>query len=253
MALIITPEEAEVIIPVFRTAKWPVTHLLVYAAPVTKSMLHFDSLNYYSLPSLLRDWKPPQWLTIELGLFSGRLYFGIEEYAALLGYLEQGYQSKIDKETSQVDTGESTKSIQKNVNLTFTANEPLNFLQDWLALRRKGQDISYTPMGYVCQSRQIPSNHPFFSSTNANAAESIDPASTTSKDDAIAKGEPSLNYRKALMTGIPVGSAHPDEEYSGESEDDFNDADADNIGDVEFDGENNRFVDGEDVSSESSL
>jgi hypothetical protein len=47
-------------------------------------MLHFNNLTYYSLPhALLRHWKPPTWLTIELGILAGLLYFEFEEYTTL--------------------------------------------------------------------------------------------------------------------------------------------------------------------------
>lgn len=42
------------------------------------------------------------------------------------------------------------------------AKNPLTFLHDWLAVRRKGQEFLHTPMGYVCQSRSLTQNHPFF-------------------------------------------------------------------------------------------
>lgn len=86
-ALIIIPEEVEVVIPIIRVAEPPQTHLLIYAAPVSKKMLHFNNLMHYSFPRLPKNWKPPTWLTIELGLFAGRLYFDFGEYAALVNYL----------------------------------------------------------------------------------------------------------------------------------------------------------------------
>ena len=43
-----------------------------------------------------------------------------------------------------------------------TARNTLVFLGDWLSLRRQGQDITQTPMGYVCQGWQLRSDHPFF-------------------------------------------------------------------------------------------
>jgi hypothetical protein len=49
----------------------------------------------------------------------------------------------------------------------------LLFLQEWLALRRHGQDISHTPMGYVCQGCRIHHNHPFFSTTHKQDEKSV--------------------------------------------------------------------------------
>ncbi|KAL2353074.1 hypothetical protein BJ546DRAFT_147139 [Cryomyces antarcticus] len=86
-ALIITPEEAEHFMPLIRDAKVPPTHLLAYADPVTRKMLHFNSLTYYAMPTLQTGWKPPTRLTIELGIFAGRLYFDFDEYSDLCKYL----------------------------------------------------------------------------------------------------------------------------------------------------------------------
>ena len=38
----------------------------------------------------------------------------------------------------------------------------LRFLQEWLTVRRQCQDISHTPMGYVCQGWKLRGDHPFF-------------------------------------------------------------------------------------------
>ncbi|KAJ5365940.1 hypothetical protein N7517_008826 [Penicillium concentricum] len=40
----------------------------------------------------------------------------------------------------------------------------LSFLQEWLNLRRPGQDIFHTPMGYICQGLTLRGDHTFFSS-----------------------------------------------------------------------------------------
>lgn len=37
-------------------------------------MLHFNGLSYYVLPRLPDGYKAPDWLSIELGIFAGRLY-----------------------------------------------------------------------------------------------------------------------------------------------------------------------------------
>lgn len=40
--------------------------------------------------------------------------------------------------------------------------EPLTFLQDWLALRRGGQDFMHAPMGHTTQGNSLQAEHPFF-------------------------------------------------------------------------------------------
>jgi len=55
---------------------------------------------------------------------------------------------------------------------SFTA-KPLTFLQEWLAVRRKGQDFVNTPMGYVCQGRALKASHPFFAARAKAEEDSI--------------------------------------------------------------------------------
>ncbi|KAF1734969.1 hypothetical protein CRV24_003887 [Beauveria bassiana] len=74
-ALIIIPEEADVVIPLLRKMVKPLVWLLGYTAPVTKSMQSFNCLNYLTIPRWPREMKVPVWLGIEVGVFSGRLYF----------------------------------------------------------------------------------------------------------------------------------------------------------------------------------
>ncbi|KAH8810980.1 hypothetical protein F5884DRAFT_897492 [Xylogone sp. PMI_703] len=142
-ALIVNPEEVEHLIPLICTAKQPTTHLLTYAAAVTRKMLHFNKLDYFAIPNLPQGWEAPKWLTVELGLFAGRLYFEYNEYSDICLYLGS-------QEEGGATSGQS-----------FTS-KPLTFLQEWLSLKRKGQDFVHTPMGYVCQAKSLTVNHPFF-------------------------------------------------------------------------------------------
>jgi len=158
-ALIVISEEVELLIPIIRAAKKPKVHLITYAAPVTKNMQHFNGLSYYVLPPLPVGYTIPDWLSIELGIFAGRLYFNFPECASLMKYLE--LENGTDTETLESD-GEHAN--------TFTTN-PINFLLDWLTLCRKGQDIMRTPMGYICQGRPLHENHPFFVVRSADATE----------------------------------------------------------------------------------
>lgn len=150
-------------------------------------MLHFNNLTFYAIPTLPDEWKAPTWLTIELGIFAGRLYFEFEEYAGLRKYLgfvdaDEGIIAKlgdlmVDRRNDTASpmplvdgieeyaTDEDCKKVADNVKRShgqsFTA-KPLTFLQEWLAIRRKGQDFVHTPMGHVCQGKSLKANHPFF-------------------------------------------------------------------------------------------
>lgn len=192
-ALIIIPEEAELCLPLVRDFQEPFTHLLTYAAPVTRKMLHFNNLTFYAVPSLPTGWKPPTSLTIELGIFAGRLYFEYDEYSDMRNYLGCGEDNstKVDEpledptpaitKLHEQDVDEAPDSLEEVGRQTATSSgqqarrsftaKPLTFLQEWLAMRRKGQDFTHTPMGYVCQGKPLAANHPFFNKRVDNAGD----------------------------------------------------------------------------------
>jgi hypothetical protein len=179
MAMIIVPEEAEQIYSILHGKVTSPTHLLTYAAPVTRKMLHFNGFKYYAAPALPAEWQAPTWLKIELGIFAGRLYFDYEEYPALcdfLGLVDDDIELKEEEATcvdNVVKTSDNIEVVAENFWIlkaaaaqvkkseTFTA-KPLTFMQEWLSLRRKGQDFAQTPMGYVCQGKPLKADHPFF-------------------------------------------------------------------------------------------
>ena len=248
------------LIPTLRAIKKPMTHLLTYAAPVTKTMLHFNSLNYYSLPSLPQNWKPPLWLVVELGLFSGRLYFSFDEYSTVLNHLGQDFDDEIKRTKTYSVTNVQKVSSQGQEISKYFSDEPLNFFQDWLTVRRKGQDISYTPMGYVCEGRLLTREHPFFASTEMFGL-------TKGIDDNIAEKMTrmevkDLGYKRAQTMDAKVVDAHRDVEDGNEAaldsddswdenDDDFNYDDAEIAGDGDFDERGDQSS--EDESSESSI
>ena len=153
--LIVISEEAELLIPSIRAAREPKVHLITYAAPVTKNMLHFNDLSYYVLPRLPGGYTVPDLFSIELGIFAGRLYINFAECAPLNKYLQLA--------------GKTIDHVG-----VFTRN-PVDFLLEWLTVCRKGQDIMHTPMGYICQGRPLRPDHPFFTTRNADATEGEKP------------------------------------------------------------------------------
>ena len=178
MAIIVTPEEAEELIPIIRSIVEPRTHILSYAPPLTGKMLHFNNLTFYAMPSLPAKWTVPDWLKTELGIFSGRLYFEFDEYDCICRYLGQNRRQAEDKEevdkqySSNYEDDTTTtlvskqqdnidQKISKNGHVTFTS-KPITFLQEWLTVRRKGQDFTHTPMGYICHGKPLSATHPFF-------------------------------------------------------------------------------------------
>ncbi|RBR10600.1 hypothetical protein FVER53590_12130 [Fusarium verticillioides] len=166
IAVIITPEEAEALIPIMRNSGVP-THLLVYSAPITRKMLRFNDLTFHSIPSLPNDWKAPEWLRVELGIYAGRLYFEWGEYDAMCSLLgiqsgELGGHAQ-DEEPTETDTDAETETSKPRTDLEHKLTKsPLTFLQDWLAVRRRGQDFAHSPMGFVSQGKRLQEDHVFF-------------------------------------------------------------------------------------------
>jgi hypothetical protein len=139
-------------------------------------MLQFNDLRYFTIPTLPRDWLAPQWLKTELGLFAGRLYFEWDEYQHLARYFatadsdmtpdDQDWtfidaRNRSGSHGSNESSGDDQGADQKQLAKPFVKN-PLIFMQEWLAVRRRGQDFAHTPMGYITQSKQLYSDHPFF-------------------------------------------------------------------------------------------
>ena len=153
-ALVVIPEEAEILIPLLQTIEMPAVHLLVYAAPVTRKMQEFNRLDFYSIPTLPEGWKPPSWLPLELGILGGRLYFEFAEYH----YIQRSLLLSTQRNGICLEKHEDEDEEDSQT----TARNTLAFLGDWLSLRRQGQDVTQTPMGYVCQGWQLRSDHPFF-------------------------------------------------------------------------------------------
>ncbi|CAN9259307.1 unnamed protein product [Alternaria alternata] len=93
-ALIVIAEEAEAVIPQLSTQSFPPkVQLLTYSAPVTKKMLPFSGLRYYSAPALPREHTIAPNLVVELGLFAGRLYMGYEECVSLVSGVMKPYHT----------------------------------------------------------------------------------------------------------------------------------------------------------------
>jgi hypothetical protein len=136
------------VIPLLRSQLLPPKiHLLAYSAPVTKKMLQFSGMRYYSMPPLQSEHIIPQRLTIEVGILAGRLYLQHDECAPLIEYIDSA-------------------SIHRRSDATAT--ETIAFILEWLSLRRKGQDIMHTPLGYVCQGRPLGIEHAFFMTNRAS-------------------------------------------------------------------------------------
>jgi hypothetical protein len=94
-------------------------------------------------------------LRLELGFVAGRLYFEPDEYPSLMQYIQKAPESGSLQ-------AEAVPLKRRNLLEGRFTRKPVKFLLEWLALRRKSQYILYTPMGYVCQNKELRADHPFF-------------------------------------------------------------------------------------------
>ncbi|KAI1771547.1 hypothetical protein F4818DRAFT_454673 [Hypoxylon cercidicola] len=207
-AIIVTPEEAELLINIIRDTEREQgaspTFLITYAAPVTRRMMHFNSLKFYSLPSLPKEWQPSKWLITELGYFAGRLYFDWSEYDSICTMLgidasTPGVDELDSSETDAADpsaVGPSTETTSQDPNrLSKTTNsskrkrnsltpKPYTFTQEYLAVRRRGQDFTHTPMGFLCSGKPLNQDNPFFRSADRpRRAQVLVPIGTAQADE----------------------------------------------------------------------
>jgi hypothetical protein len=120
-ALIVSPEEANALIPILRTKIHEKAntkaHLIVYAAPVTRRMLQFNRLDFHTTPPLPDGYQLPVWLRVELGIFSGRLYFEWDEYYELLGYL--GLNKDLSRDENKHSLAKKPLIFRKSSNKTL--------------------------------------------------------------------------------------------------------------------------------------
>lgn len=178
-ALIVIPEEAELLLPMLRDRpEKPKVWLLSYAAPVTRAMCQFSRLDYYPVPFAKRSTlKIPDWLSTEVGIVSGRVYFDWHEHEPLLKWLEM--------ENSDGDANSKSKC-------GLSTAETKKFLLDWLTHCRQLHNVLHTPMGFICQGRELQSDHSFF--TSPTLADGTELAGATLQVDGESHGHHRSDY-----------------------------------------------------------
>lgn len=230
-AIILIPEEVESVLPIVRNGEERNTYLLTYAAPITRKMLQFNDLRYYTVPALPRDWQAPEWLKTELGIFAGRLYFEWDEYKHLAKYYDisdnptttedlDGTVPGTDEHPAVDGTdescGEEEETEGQQLVKSFVKN-PLIFMQEWLAIRRRGQDFAHTPMGYITQGKPLQPDHPFFRQSGPEEPGQLaKPTLRVAADD-----DPDEVVYEAGIEDIPV--ADDDSDSDDESEIEYDD------------------------------
>ena len=159
-ALICGDYEANAILPAIQCQDTARTHLIVYTAPITRIMVMFDTLQFYTIPHLPNGWHAPTWLVRDLGIFAGRLYFDFQEQSHAL-YPSLGLPqpaSAVQNAPTELDLWQELPfddAPKGHREPEPFSPSPLLFMQEWLAVRRKGQDFSQTMMGELCRGRRL--------------------------------------------------------------------------------------------------
>jgi hypothetical protein len=127
--------------------------------------------------------------SFRVGIFAGRLYFEYSEYRPLCDYLGlQEDNLKIEDAEIEDEFGldgmneEEDGAVQEesvDEERKVFCKKPLVFLQEFLALRRKGQDFSHTPMGHLCQGKPMSEGHPFFMKPVHKHSDEVQQVTTT--------------------------------------------------------------------------
>lgn len=146
--LLVSPEEAEEILPFIRSLPSPKAHLVLYSAPVTRKMRVFEKLNFYAVPALPRAWIVPRQLQVMLGIYAGFLYFDYDTFVYLRKYLA---------EIAIVKPPVGSLGI-RGAHIA----RPLAFFKAWLDVRRKGQEFYETPAGFISLDKDLELMHRFF-------------------------------------------------------------------------------------------
>ena len=202
-------------------------------------MLALNKLTYLTVPGWPRDGKLPGWLAIELGVLSGRLYFEYAEYKNILAWLGLSDEAEAEAEVEAEAGSEAGPGPWSRPSAGLPIKKPLKFLQEWVSLKRQTQDISYTPVGFLCQRKELHADHFFFTSAERH------------EHDASA----ARRAGGGIQRGRDAESEDDEDEDEDEDEDgdevEDEDGDGDEVGDeVEDEDENGN---GNEIESEDDL
>ncbi|KAK3392688.1 hypothetical protein B0H63DRAFT_491035 [Podospora didyma] len=221
-AVVLIPEEAEHIIQMARARETSSdVYLITYASPVTR-MLPFNNFTIFSMPKLPAGWEAPKWLKMEVGILAGHLYFEWDEHDDLCKFLAVGDNPELEVIDHEEDLEDGYMVENKGAaavphvadDTGVFSPRPLTFLQEWLAVRRYGQDFVHTPMGFITQGKHLQASHPFFcmtgptaqaASTDGPVARIVDMPQQDGEDHAVGEDEGDIFFDAVDDMGANIG------------------------------------------------
>ncbi len=151
--LILSPYEAEELMPGFQSAKSSEVALHLYKPRCHSVHRAFDRLDFFTIPHAQMKLEVPRALLVELNLFAGQLYFSeYEDYQETCKFL--GLADDVPKE-GQVVATDGYILRDSNAKSKFDKS-PVRFLQGLTStIRRNGQDISKTHVGSMLDGKLL--------------------------------------------------------------------------------------------------
>ncbi|KAI1763802.1 hypothetical protein GGR53DRAFT_466937 [Hypoxylon sp. FL1150] len=151
--LIISPYEAEKLMPKMRSAGRGRVTMHLYKPRCHAGHRSFDSLDFFTIPARQTDLKVPPTLAVQLNLFAGQLYFGTYgDYLTTCAFL--GLAADVPKEGQDV-AADGYIRRDRNGKARFDKS-PVRFLRGLTSkIRRNGQGISKTHVGGMLEGKLL--------------------------------------------------------------------------------------------------
>lgn len=158
--IVISPFDANALLPSIRASAKVSLH--TYAARVTRTMVPFDKLDFYTMTAAPGPRDIPISMIQSLNVFAGTLYLASTDAAdGLCGFLgvfnrRSLFDSALDFR-AEVDGFISEESRRDPDWPWFSPfkRSPLPYFKTVLTLRMRGQDYGHTHMGYIVSGRVI--------------------------------------------------------------------------------------------------
>ncbi|KAI9890486.1 MAG: hypothetical protein M1814_003970 [Vezdaea aestivalis] len=155
--VIISPFEAQGLLPLIREEKIVTLHM--YSARTSASVYKLQNLSFCAIPPTSTVWTPPSYL-LHLHLFAGLLYLeSYEEYLRICRFLGICFHPTSHQFDVESDGFVSPKIRREFDPIMFTecpfTTSPVDFVQELLSMRRKGQNFRKSHLGRVLEGEML--------------------------------------------------------------------------------------------------